>query len=161
MTEINKLLSEGLISGYAGETKRQIVQNGPFDLESSQYQTPDGAVYIDNWIADRTGGGQEIAKSGEKTSTRLYGGGTISLKELEDLGLTKKDVTRYLKQKIRELGAKTRLFENCTPDPDGDWQYSYEIMENIENIPLTVDMESISFKGKRVFAHAFIRTTVE
>lgn len=161
MSEINKLLSDGLESGYGGNTEREIVQRGPFNIEASQLQTQDGKVYRDEWIADRTGGGQEIAQAGENTSTRLYGGGTVGLEQLTELGLTKKDVTKYLKRKIGELGEKTRLFDDCDINPDGDWQYNYKIMKNMEDIPLTVAMETISFKGKLIFAHAFILTTVE
>lgn len=167
MSEISKLLSDGLESGYGGNTEREIVQRGPFKIEASQLQTQDGKVYRDEWIADRTGGGQEIAQAGESTSTRLYGGGTIGLEQLRELGLTKKDVTSYLKKKVKELGQKTRLFNSYIPDSDSidsdylHWQYSYNILENMENIPLTIGLEKIHYKGNLVFAHAFILTTVE
>ena len=161
MSEVDKLLSDGLTSGYAGKAERQATQHGPFKFESSQFQTPEGDIYLDDWLANRTGGGQEIAKSGENTSTRLYGGGTIRLEELSELGLTKKDVTGYLKKKISEQGPKTRLFKDCEPESDGDWQYKYKINSVMSEIPLTVGMETISFQGKMVFAHAFILTTVE
>ena len=37
MSDVEKLLSKGLAEGYAGGTKREIVQPGPFQLEASQY----------------------------------------------------------------------------------------------------------------------------
>lgn len=160
-TELDKLLSQGLEAGYAGGTERQTVTRGPFTIEASQFTSPNNGIYIDQWIADRTGGGQEIVKEGNQTRTRLYAGGTIGIENLRQLGLTKKDVIGYLKRKIKELGGKTRLFEDCNTDPDGDWQYTYHIMQTMGDIPLTVGMETISFKGTRIFAHGFLHTTVE
>lgn len=156
-----RILSSGLKAGYAGGTERETVQRGPFQLEASQFTTPESGVYRDEWIANRTGGGQEIAQEGNETVTRLYAGGTIRLDQLAEMGLTKKDVTRYLKSKISELGEQTRLFADCNPDPDGDWQYSYKIMQNLEDIPLTVGMETIVFKGTLVFAHGFLQSPIE
>ncbi|MEK7450873.1 MAG: hypothetical protein AAB662_02970 [Patescibacteria group bacterium] len=161
MAEINGLLSKGLEQGYAGGTERQTAQRGPFKLESSQLITPEGGIYIDQWIADRTGGGQEIVQIGNEKSTRLYAGGTIGIGELQKLGLTKKDVTKKLKQFIKEAGSKTRLMENYTPQSDGDWQYSYEIINALKEIPLTVGMETIKFRGTLVFAHGFLRSPIE
>ncbi len=161
MAGFERLLSQGLEAGYADGTQREVVQRGSFQMETSQYISPTGGIYRDEWIADRTGGGQEIVQSGEVRYTRLYAGGTTRIDELSALGLTKKDVTRYLKKKIKGLGEKTRLSTNCNPEPDGDWQYTYTLREQIDNIPLTVGMETITFKGTLVFAHAFLHTPVE
>lgn len=161
MLELDRLLSKGLEEGYAGTTKRETIQRGPFQLEASQYTSPEGGVYRDEWIADRTGGGQEIAQVGESKQTRLYAGGTIGVEELAKLGLTKKDVTNRLKQFIRLSEGKTRLLENYLPEPHGDWQYSYEMMENIKDIPLTIGMETVKYKGRMVFTHVFLHTPVE
>jgi len=117
--------------------------------------------FIDEWIVDRTGGGQEIAQTQEGKKTRLYAGGTIGIEELTELGLTKKDVTGKLKQFIQSSESKTRLLEDYLPEPDGDWQYSYNIIEKIEDVPLTIGMETIAYKGRMVFAHAFLNTPVE
>lgn len=159
--DLENLLSRGLEQGYAGGTKRETVQRGPFQMETSQYTSPEGGIYRDEWTADRTGGGQEIVQLEGRKKTRLYAGGTITLKELAELGLTKKDVTRKLKEFIKTFKNKTRLLEDFTPEPDGDWQYEYKIMENVENIPLTTAMETIIYKGKLVFAHAFLHTSIE
>lgn len=161
MGELEELLSRGLVEGYAGETSRETVRRGPFQLEASSFTSPNRGIYRDEWTANRTGGGQEIVQFEAQKSTRLYAGGTIEIEELTKLGLTKKDVTGYLKRRIKELGEKTRLLENCTPDIDGDWQYEYKILQKMEDIPLTIGLESIFFKGHRVFAHGFLHTTVE
>lgn len=161
MKEIDKLFSKGLEQGYAGGTERQLVQRGPFTLGSSQFTVPNGGNYIDQWIADRVGGGQELAQVGNERSTRLYAGGTINIEGLHKLGLTKKDVTRKLKQFIKESEGRTRLMENYTPQSDGDWQYSYEIINSLKEIPLTVGMETIMFRNTLVFAHGFLHSPIE
>lgn len=66
-----------------------------------------------------------------------------------------------LKAKIRELGEKTGLFADCTPNPDGEWQYSYKILQNIEDIPLKIGLETVTYKGSIVVAHAFLHSPVE
>lgn len=161
MNELENLLSQGLEAGYAGGTERSRVQRGPFEFEMSEFTSAEGEVYRDEWIADRTGGGQEVAEINGKKVTRLYAGGTISIERLNELGLTKKDVTGYLKRKIKELGPQTRLQEDCQPEPDGDWQYQYRRIDDLPEIPLAVRMETISFRGNLVFAHAFLHTTIE
>lgn len=162
MAEIDDLFHKGLAAGYAGGTEHQTTQRGPFLMEASQYIAPDGGVYRDEWMADRTGGGQEIAQVKNLKASRVYGGGTISLKQLAELGITKKDVTNYLKRKIIELGSQTRTPDRgCFPGYDGDWLYFYQLLEKIPDIPLTVGLETIKYRETRVFAHAFIFTPIE
>ena len=159
MSRIGHLLNEGLANGHAGGTKRETVQRGFFPMEQSVHESPEG-TYLDQWIADRVGGGQELVVIGEQIATRLYAGGTIGLEQLKELGLGKKDVTRKLKQFIKDSDGKTRLLENYEAQ-DGDWQYSYRIMERLETIPLTVGIEAINFKGNLVFVHGFLHSPVE
>lgn len=162
MTEgLGGLLSEGLGAGYGTGGERQVVQRGPFQVESTQYTSPDGGLYVDQWIADNNGGGQEIVEKDGKKSTRLHAGGVIELEELAKLGLTKKDVTGYLKRKIVELGEKTRLSKKCLPEPDGDWQYEYSVLERIDEMNLSVGLESIHYKGQLVFAHGFLNSPIK
>ncbi len=161
MAEIDNLLNKGLEAGYVGNAKRETVQRGAFKLEVSQFISPDGSIYRDEWIADRVGGGQEIAQSKEGKQTRLYAGGTIKHDELAKLGITKKDVEGKLKQFIKTSEGKTRLTEDYLPESDGDWQYSYKVIERVKGIPLTVGMETIAFSGKTVFAHAFALSPIE
>jgi hypothetical protein len=106
------------------------------------------------------GGGQELIEVGDERFTRLYAGGTVSLEELEKLGLTKKDVMKYLIEKIQQLGDKTRLLEKCEQD-DGDWVYRYGLLDEEERIPVVVGKEVIRYKGELVFVHNFLLCPME
>lgn len=162
-----KILTDGLLEGYAGNTKSDDVSRGLFDLKSSILIPLDSnrritGYYIDQWIVGKTvGGGQEIAQQGYEKTTRVYAGGTLPIEELERIGLTPKDVTGYLKRKITELGEKTRLGERCLPEPDGDWQYEYQILDFIPEIELNIGLETIHYKGGLVFAHGVLKSPVE
>ncbi|MBU0569897.1 hypothetical protein KKB40_03890 [Patescibacteria group bacterium] len=57
-----KLLARGLQKGFGGGTARTGVKRGGFELESSHYETKDGGVYHDEWLANRVGGGQELVE---------------------------------------------------------------------------------------------------
>lgn len=156
MSKSTELLTEGLSRGYAGKTEIEIVDRGGFKFKQSHYvDEPTGEIYHDEWLAARTGGGQELAIAGEEKITRLYAGGVISPDRLKKLGITKKDVIGYLIKKVGELGNKTRLFEDCTPASDGDWQYVYKITDRIESVGLTRALETINYKRVQVFVHGF------
>lgn len=166
MAESESILTKGLLANYAREPgsgfeSKKVIRAG-FPVETGELKFEDGSLYHDEWTANRTGGGQELVKNSEgKTFTRLYAGGTIALEELKSLGLTKKDVTNYLKTKLSELGNKTRLFLPLSPEADAHWQYAYEIKEVLDKIPLTVGRESISYKGRTVFVHYMLLCPVE
>lgn len=156
MSKGTELLTEGLSNGYAGKTEVETVDRGGFKFKRSRYaDEATRKTYHDEWLSARTGGGQELASVGEEKVTRLYAGGVISPEQLEKLGITKKDVIGYLIKKVGELGNKTRLFEDCTPAPDGDWQYVYKITDRIESVELTRALEAINYKGIQVFVHGF------
>jgi len=156
MSKGTELLTEGLSKGYAGKTKIETIYRGGFKFKRSGHiDESTGGIYHDEWLSARTGGGQELAIIGEEKITRLYAGGVISPDQLEKLGITKKDVIGYLIRKVGELGNKTRLFEDCIPAPDGDWQYVYKITDRIESVELTRALEAINYKGVRVFVHGF------
>src|SRR3989344_8956444 len=122
--EASKVLTEGLVGGYAGKGKVSNVDRASFSGKSSHSEPTPGSVYHDEWfVPNYLGGGQELVKVGEEMFTRLYGGGTPSPEKLAELGITVEDVGEYLKRKIVELGDKTRLLEECKPEPDGQWQY--------------------------------------
>lgn len=157
---LDALLSKGLAEGYAGSTERQTAKRGPFVMEVSHYITPDGGIYHDEWIADVLGGGQEIVQIGDKKQTRVYAGGTISPDELNQIGLTKKDVTNHLKKFIREAAGLTRVSDDYAAPPDGDWDYEYRVQEKVPGIPLEAGLEVIRFKGQPVFAHWIVRSPV-
>jgi len=156
MSKGTELLTEGLSKGYAGKTKIETIDRGGLAFKQSRYvDEATGKTYHDEWLSARTGGGQELAVIGEEKITRLYAGGVISPKQLEKLGITEKEVIGYLIKKVEELGNKTRLFEDCAPAPDGDWQYVYKVTDKIESVGLTRALETITFKGAQVFVHGF------
>ncbi len=150
-------LTEGLLTGYAGKTSQPVQRGEAFSGQASHISLPEGGVYHDEWFTgDYSGGGQELVEVDGVKYTRLYGGGTPPPSILENIGLTVKDVGRYLVTKISELGDQTRLFKDCTPKPDGDWQYKYLITSTNTAIEVTTATESIDYKGQVVHIHPFI-----
>lgn len=158
--EFKSALTAGLNAGYAGG-KPESVNRGGFSGKVSHIETPEGVTYHDEWFASSSGGGQELVRVGNETFTRLYAGGTPSEEVLSSLGISDKDVGSYLKKKIMELGEKTRLMENCQPEPDGDWQYRYQLTGNYSETSMTTSLESITFKDAVVHHHAFILCPVK
>lgn len=160
--KIEKLLSDGLSSGYAGKNWSKVTRD-IFAGESSHFNSPDGGVYHDEWfVGKHLGGGQELVKIAEEGFTRLYAGGTPDPEILEKLGITTKDVGNYLIKKVKELGDRTRLFSDCIPEPEGDWQYSYKVLRhNQDSIPVTVSVEQIQYKGIPVHLHPFIISPIK
>lgn len=158
MKKLNDLLARGLIAGYGDKSTFEKVNRGKFLGDQS---SAENGNYLDQWFAHLRGGGQELVTDGETSATRLYAGGTIDEEELTRLGTTKEAVSNYLKSSITRFGEKTRLDKDCVPDPDGDWQYSYRIIRSIEEIELTLGLESITFKGVLVFAHGFLLSPVK
>lgn len=157
-----ELFTKGLNEGYSGGTECQTVYRGPFQLKASSYISPNGDVYRDEWIADRTGGGQElILLASGKKATRLYAGGVIFLEKLAKLRLTKQDVTSKLKRFINEASGRTRLHDDYGPVKDGDWIYRYAILEQYPEVAITVGLESIIFRRQIMFVHGFLLTSVE
>lgn len=158
---VARILTKGLVDGYAGDGEIADVTRAGFIGKASHREPESGSVYHDEWfVPTYLGGGQELIKVDGEKFTRVYAGGTPSPEKLAELGITVKDVGTYLKRKISELGKKTRLFENCTPDADGDWRYTYEVVVKEENIGVTVGVESIYCKETRVHIHPFILSPV-
>jgi hypothetical protein len=152
---IKSALTAGLNAGYAGG-KPMSIDRGGFSGKVSHIELPDGGTYHDEWFANNSGGGQELVCVGGENFTRLYAGGIPSIEVLSSLGISDKEVGAYLKQKIRELGERTRLVEQCEPDPDGDWQYRYQLTGNYPETYVTTALESIKYKDTIVHHHAFI-----
>lgn len=158
---IDNLLTEGLTEGYAGVKKPDPIQRSGFAGKANDYLSPDGGHYHDEWFADDNGGGQELVEARGEQSTRLYGGGVIPTEELQQLGLTTKDVIRRLITSVNELKGKTRLHEACSLElPDG-WKYTYEILKTSKEVPLTIGYESVSYNGREVFAHGHMISPVK
>lgn len=154
MSKGTDLLTKGLHEGYAGKTVVKTIDRGGFALKRSHYEGEEG-IYHDEWLPARTGGGQELADTGSEKYTRFYAGGVIAPEELQKLGITEKDVIGYLIKKVGELGGETRLFEDCRPDPDSEWQYDYRVTDRIPSVDLTRALETIDYKGVQVFVHGF------
>jgi hypothetical protein len=154
-----EVLSRGLKAGFAGGSERKQVDRGGFLFETSHFEGSDSR-YHDEWLADRVGGGQEVIEVDGKKYTRLYAGGTIGLDELDKLGLTKKDIIKYLITKIQELGDKTRLLEGCEQEDD-EWGYEYRLLDREDAIPVSVGKETIKYKDELVFVHDFLLCPVE
>lgn len=156
----DKILVRGLKEGFAGGTIMNNVEREGFKLKSSHFEN-ESDVYHDEWFADRAGGGQEIVKAGKETYTRVYAGGTVPREVLVQLGISIGDVMTFLKKQIIENGEKIRLNTNFEPETEGDWQYSYKVLDRDEGIPLTLGKETINFKGILVFVHDFVISPVD
>lgn len=157
--EIKDILTKGLGEGYVGKSVRgQAVRAGQ-TLETSDYEGPEGK-YHDEWAAHQNGGGQELIETpnGEK-ATRVYAGGTPSNEELSKFGISGKDVIGKLIFFVNQLGDKTRL-DTDTESTEGDWNYSYKVLKSVDEIPLVVGDEKITYKGNVVFVHFHINSPV-
>ncbi len=157
--EIGESLTKGLLAGYAGGIPRD-VERGDIKGKVSHVTLPNNVLYHDEWFARFNGGGQEIVEVDGVKFTRLYGGGEPDESVLISLGISDEEIGKYLIGQIKKLASKTRLFEDCTPEPDGDWQYEYRVTLNNEVLKLTTGLEKISYKNTNVFAHAFILTPI-
>ncbi len=153
--EFKSALTNGLNAGYAGG-KPESINRGDFSGNVSHVELPEGATYHDEWFASSSGGGQELVRVGDETFTRLYAGGTPNDEVLSSLGISDKEVGSYLKHMILELGEKTRLMEDCEPEPEGDWQYRYKLTGSYPETSVTTSLESIEYKNTIVHHHAFI-----
>lgn len=161
LTNSEKILAKGLQDGYAGESKRSIVKRGPFTLTTTELVFPEfNGMYIDQWIAKRIGGGQEISQAKDEMATRVFAGGIVKPEIIKALGISEEDVLTYHKSTLSVLAGKTRLHENVTPDADGDWQYSYKIIKEYPELPLTIGIETISYKNTDVFVHVFLNSPI-
>ena len=168
-TPVESLLTEGLKAGFVkGGTSKEEVWVGPFQVKSSERVILDPETeevtghYIDQWTPGRLGGGQELVQVGDERAIRLYAGGTLPEEELIKLGTNHDEIMTYLTDKITALGEQTRLGKPCRPDPDGLWQYAYEILrKDVDGIPVRVSLETIAFKDTTVYAHPLIQSPIE
>jgi len=154
------ILAKGLLEGYVGKSIRGTAVRAGFNLETSDYEGPEGK-YHDEWAADFNGGGQELTEtiSGEK-ATRVYAGGTLSKGKLQKLGLTKKDVIGKLIFFINELQEGIRLDKDAKR-AEGPWKYTYKVMKRVKEIPVDVGEEEIRYNDSLVFIHFHIISPVK
>jgi hypothetical protein len=158
--EIKRALTNGLVTGYAGGKPADVSRAG-FAVKASHVEQ-EGSVYHDEWfVGKHLGGGQELVLVNGQRFTRLYAGGTPEPEVLEPLGITENDVNTYLKNQIIEHGENTRLFEDCTPEAEGDWRYAYNVTSSDASIGVTTGMEKIDYRGTVVHIHAFILSPVK
>ncbi len=158
---IDKLFTEGLMAGYAGNKNPDTIQRAVFVGKSNDHTTENGEHYHDQWFADDNGGGQELVETAEEKATRLYAGGVIPVEELQKLGLTTKDVIGRLITSVRELKGKTRLHEPASLQLTDGWNYKYEILKKSHEVSLTIGYESISFNHREVFAHGHMISPIK
>jgi hypothetical protein len=143
--KITDALTKGLLAGYGGKSQFTKVIRGGFELNSSHFED-NKIVYHDEWTNN---GGQEIVKVENEMFTRVYVGGTVE-------GIVEeKEVITFLIKKIKELGDKTRLFEDYKKENDGDWGYEYKIIDRCDEVSTTIGKETIFYKNKIVFVHFF------
>jgi hypothetical protein len=154
---ITDALTKGLLAGYGGKTKFDKLTRGGFEMSSSHFY--DGKItYHDEWTNN---GGQEIVKTGKKMFTRVYAGGAPAKEVLEKLGISEKQVIENLIERIKELGDKTRLFENCIAKNKNDWDYEYKILDDDKDTEIVTGKEIIRYKNKVVFIHVFVLSLVK
>jgi hypothetical protein len=149
--DIEQAATKGLLEGYGKQTAPPTKDREGFTVSSNHFEEGDIA-YHDEWV---TGGGQELVKTGEDYFTRVYAGDVV-LENLHILGIKEIDVIMQLISFINSLGDKTRLNEECHPEPVGPWEYSYTIIKRNPLINQVIGEEVITYNGMVVFIHAFI-----
>ena len=150
--KISQALTLGLINGYGGKTEFNKINRGGFDLKSSHFQ--DGEIiYHDEWTNN---GGQELVKLEDESFTRVYAGGVVNQEILQSLNISENDVINNLKNRIIEIGGKTRLFSPFKGETINGWDYEYKILDYNEEISVTSGKETISYQGHPVFIHVFV-----
>lgn len=160
MFTAQNLLTQGLLSGFAGKSEISSKKRSSFAVQASHFQT-DVGIYHDEWVADRVGGGQELVKTAQGNFTRVYGGGTITEQELAQLGISKMDVMHFLVDSLNKYASQTRGDANCEPPAEADWQYQYQVLEKNSDIPYTLGKEEIFYQNHLVFVHLFINCPIE
>lgn len=151
-------LTQGLTSGYAGKTVFTPLKRAGFDLESSHLET-ETLLYHDEWLNGHNGGGQELVRSGEERATRLYAGGVAAAEKLTELGVTVEEIIGFLVKVISENPGQTRLRAPFSLQ-DGNWSYTYEILDITESIELTIAKETIFYQDEVVFVHGFLLSPI-
>jgi hypothetical protein len=159
--EGGRILTAGLLNGFAGKTElNEIVQDG-FSFTTSSYVGPEGE-YVDRWTG---AGGQEVARAKNgKMYTRLYGGGTLDIDKLNALGLSEKDIigpNGVLVYFLKKLGDLTRLTEDMTMS-DGKFTYNYNITDEELGGRVLQAKEWIGYdKETTIFVHYFILALIK
>jgi len=157
ISSIKKGLTKGLLAGYGGKSKFEKIIRGAFKVSCSHFEDNE-TIYHDEWT---NGGGQEIVKVGNDMFTRVYAGGIIEEGSLIKMGIDENLVIGNLINRIKELGDKTRLFENCKAKNDNGWDYEYKVLDKEDLVEVTVGKEVVRYKDKIVFVHYFVLSPVK
>lgn len=160
MNHAIKLLTKGLLSGYAGGSTIYPVQRANFVGKKSHIEFSEG-IYHDEWFAEEMGGGQELVQVGSESFTRVYAGGAVKKDILDGLGITSGEIVQFLIKRVSALAEKTRLFTSHEDTKEQDWCYIYTIIDANSSIPITVGKEEIRYKQTVVFIHWFILCPVK
>lgn len=154
MSKAKEVLNKGLLAGYVGITPPGRRTRGGVDFRVSHPPKliMGEAVYHDEWISGRNGGGQETAITSEGSYTRVYAGGVFPEEYLKELGVNKDIVESRLSFFIKGSNGQTRLDQDYFA-VDGDWQYRFEVVKRFPEIELTSGIEIIDFKSQAVFVH--------
>jgi len=155
--KITAALTKGLLAGYGGKTEFTKIKRGGFMLSSSHFNDGE-VVYHDEWT---NSGGQELVKVGNVMFTRVYAGGEPSLRVIKKLKIKEKQINENLVSRIRELGDKTRLFENCVAETKDGWGYEYKTLDDDKDISVVTGKEVINYKNTVVFVHVFVLSPVK
>lgn len=97
---------------------------------------------------------------GNQDFYRLHIGVSVSVVQLEELGLTLSDLNGYVSKKVAELGAQTRLTQSCEPEADGEWKYRYLVTQEPDT-HLIYGRESVDFKTEEVFDNYLVFSPVK
>ncbi len=161
-SDIKKVLTQGLLNGYAGGGKFKKFTRTIFEGTSS-IQDVFGATYHDEWfVPSISGGGQELVKSvNGEMFTRLYSGGTLKVEKLKSIGTTVDEISKRLKDSILNLKDKTRLTENCELEIDESWKYTYEVVFRNMEFDTYLGIERIFYRNNLVHIHNFILSPIK
>jgi len=151
-------LTSGLLAGYAGKTDFKGIFRGGFEMKQSHF-TDNEITYHDEWLPNRTGGGQEFVEIGGQKFTRLYAGGLVNEQSLQELGIDENEVISTLINQIKLAGDKTRLDADYE-STDENWKYCYKVKKQIDEVGLLVGREKIKYQGKLVFIHYFLLSPI-
>ncbi|PWU24301.1 hypothetical protein C5B42_00100 [Candidatus Cerribacteria bacterium 'Amazon FNV 2010 28 9'] len=166
--QLESLLTQGLVHGFIQGENLQTSHRGWFNVQGTHYEPAEGGgMYNDQYVAgNQTAGGQELARESgvdknKEIDTRLYGGGTIALEELDALGITSEDILTKLKWFIQQLGETARLQQDIPLQKNGDWSYRYTMTETVPTIPVQTSKEELFYKDQLVFVHFFILCSIK
>lgn len=156
-TQINKtILDEGLDSNFArGRTYVKATLLG--ETFSATSLGTDKGDYSDHYAAGNKGViGVEIATHGSYKIARQYNG-RVHNENLEELGISEKDVINFLIEVVKNSFGKTR-FDSSFIYGEVPWIYNYSVQESSTGYVRA--LEHIYYNKQLVFTHRFDITVI-